>query len=381
MGHYTRRLVSYVAGTWMLLSASIANAEELTWTHYGIRPLAMGNAFVAVADDFNAIFYNPAGLARLKSWSGELLNPSLAISSNTVNAINGIKNLATSSPAGSSSTETEDKALEILQQNTGKTQYFNLSYTPHLVFPGFGFGLGLDAGGSLVVHRDISADVQVGPKLIAPFSFAKNFLEDRLSLGFSVKLVAQGGVNHNFGINDISAFTGKSGSTSGPKLKDFIEGGYGVGSDIGLLFTPIKTMQPTLGLSVTDLGGTPFKKADIQGESLAAPSTRLPSMNAGFSLRPWESHGMYLLTTVDAHAINQPTHYSKKFNVGAEWGWGSVLKVQTGLHQGSLSGGLQLDVFLLTLRFVTYTEQVGTIAGQDPNLQDRRYALQLKLLI
>jgi hypothetical protein len=55
--------------------------------------------------------------------------------------------------------------------------------------------------------------------------------------------------------------------------------------------------------------------------------------------------------------------------------------VQTGLHQGSLSGGIQLDVFLLTLRFVTYTEQLGTIAGQDANLQDRRYALQLKLLI
>ncbi|GEM_PF-987134 len=32
------------------------------------RALGMGNAFVAVADDVNAVFYNPAGLTRLKTW-------------------------------------------------------------------------------------------------------------------------------------------------------------------------------------------------------------------------------------------------------------------------------------------------------------------------
>jgi hypothetical protein len=32
----------------------------------GARPLAMGNAFVALADDINAIYYNPAGLVRLE---------------------------------------------------------------------------------------------------------------------------------------------------------------------------------------------------------------------------------------------------------------------------------------------------------------------------
>ena len=28
----------------------VAQADELKWTHFGVRPLAMGNAFVAVAD-------------------------------------------------------------------------------------------------------------------------------------------------------------------------------------------------------------------------------------------------------------------------------------------------------------------------------------------
>ena len=43
-----------------------AFSVEHRWTQYGLRPLAMGNAYVAVADDYNALFYNPAGLARIK---------------------------------------------------------------------------------------------------------------------------------------------------------------------------------------------------------------------------------------------------------------------------------------------------------------------------
>ncbi|MEW6481559.1 MAG: hypothetical protein AB1397_00885, partial [bacterium] len=33
----------------------------------GARPLSMGNAFVAVADDIHSIFYNPAGIANIKA--------------------------------------------------------------------------------------------------------------------------------------------------------------------------------------------------------------------------------------------------------------------------------------------------------------------------
>ena len=57
---------------------------DADWTHFGVRPLAMGNAYVAIADDYNALFYNPAGIARLKEWNGEFFNPAIAFSKNTV---------------------------------------------------------------------------------------------------------------------------------------------------------------------------------------------------------------------------------------------------------------------------------------------------------
>jgi hypothetical protein len=46
-------------------AAPPARADVPHPTLQGIRPLGMGDAFVAVVDDRNALYYNPAGLARL----------------------------------------------------------------------------------------------------------------------------------------------------------------------------------------------------------------------------------------------------------------------------------------------------------------------------
>jgi hypothetical protein len=359
--------------------SQIIQASEFRWTHFGIRPLAMGNAYVAVADDYNALFYNPAGLARLKEWDGELFNPYGQISTSTIKAFSDLSELVAGASGDTSS------VLDFLEKNTGKTHHVSFGITPHLVFPGVGFGAGLDLGATIIVHREISTDLDFGPELIAPVSYAQSFLEDRLSIGGSVKLVARGGVDRNFSIQDISVFSANSKNTdsgeTGPQLKDYVDGGYGFGFDAGLLFTPIKTMSPTLGISVTDIGGTSFKKTDIGSSALDIPDLRLPTVNTGVSILPWEANGMFLRASMDVHGINLPFHYSKKFNLGLEWGYGSIIKVQTGLHQGELSAGFEFDTFLFSCRFVSYAEQLGTIAGQDDNLKDRRYALQLKLLI
>src|SRR5262245_29850252 len=57
-------------------SARKASAAGLFVTPHGARPLGRGGAFVAGADDLNAIYYNPAGVANIDygqtGWSGFL---------------------------------------------------------------------------------------------------------------------------------------------------------------------------------------------------------------------------------------------------------------------------------------------------------------------
>lgn len=358
-----------------MLASLIANhafASELKWTHYGIRPLAMGNSFVAVADDYNALFYNPAGLARLKSWDFEVFNPRFGVSSSTLNTFKDFSKLF------SSKSSTVDATIDAFETLTGNAQWAHFGLTPHFIYPGWGLGIGLDFGGSMVVHRTISADVDAGFSAIVPLAFATNMLEDRLSLGMSLKGVFRQGVEREFSLADITAFSNNSTDSSGKKLKDYVIGGQGFGVDLGLLFTPTPEGEPTLGLSVTDLGGTSLKASKANGVELGKPAPRDPSLNAGISYKPIKTENYYVLTTVDAHALNQPIHFSKKLNFGTEWGFGDIIKLQAGLHQGGFSGGVEIDAWLVALRFATYAEQLGSVAGEN---EDRRYVAQLKMLL
>jgi hypothetical protein len=367
--YYLRFVAAIVLGN----AAQEASAQDVAWTHYGLRPLGMGNAYVSVVDDYNTLFYNPAGLARLESWDGELLNPILTVSKNTTTFASDLQKLA----SGSASDPTD--AIKILEKQSGKTQSFAFSIVPHLVFRNFGLGLAIDFNAKMGFHRYPSVFLDVGPQLILPIAFAMNFLENRLSVGFGVKAILKGGIVSEFSVQNLEALSSKSEGDSGPKLSDFVVGGLGIGTDFGILFTPIKTMSPTLGVSIADFGGTEFEEFNVQGEATGKPDSRLPAVNVGFSMKPWTSERQYVLAAIDVHQSNQPIHFSKKLNLGAEWGLGKqLLKVQVGLHQGYLTGGLQFDVGLLNIKLVSYAEELGAVAG---TIEDRRYALQFKLVI
>lgn len=356
-------------GLGFLLAAFSATgyAQSSKWTHYGIRPLAMGNAYVAVADDFNALFYNPAGLARLKTWDLEFINPSYEISKETVSFLEDISNLSGD----------VDGTLEFIEENSGTRQHMAFGFTPHFILPGFGFAIGVEFIGDMAFHSHPSVDLAIGPRIVIPVGFGFNFLDDRLSVGFAIKARAQGGVDRRFDIGDIEVFQQKT-EASKNKLKSFIQGGVGIGGDVGLLFTPTPYMKPTFGLSITDIGDTPFKEQDVGGDAVSAPRPVLASVNAGFSLTPVEVGRMFIRTSADVHSINQPFSFSKKLNLGLEWGFGEIIRIQMGLHQGYLSGGFQFDVGLINIRAAAYTEEIGSAAGVAP---DQRYALQLKFLI
>ncbi|MBP9706129.1 MAG: hypothetical protein KBD78_00690 [Oligoflexales bacterium] len=376
--NFTRIKLSLLLLLLAWMRDDLASAKELRWTHFGPRPLGMGNAFVAVADDYNALFYNPAGIARVKEWTGAFFDLGLEFSSGSLKMASELMDVM----GGSGGNETE--ILDFVQSHFGESHHLSLQWTPHLIFPGIGFGIGFETAMSAVFHRQISAELDFGPRVIMPITYARNFFEERLSVGASIKYVARGGVNNEFSIDTLQALGSKSTEgeeSDSPKIEDFIEGGQGVGFDFGVLLTPIKTMEPTVGISIMDIGGTKYKKMSVSGSALAAPEERLPAVNTGISIKPIQTDATYLMVALDSHAINQPEHYSKKFNLGLEWGYGKILKLQTGLHQGELTGGFQFDVRLLKVRFVAYTEQLGTTAGIDETKRDPRFLLDIKLII
>jgi hypothetical protein len=73
----------------LVLFASQAYGELIRQPYPGVRPTGMGNAFLAISDDNNAMWYNPAGLARVKGVHLSLIDTSLAVDSeDTFNRLN-----------------------------------------------------------------------------------------------------------------------------------------------------------------------------------------------------------------------------------------------------------------------------------------------------
>ncbi len=343
-----------------------------TWTQFGVRPLAMGNAFVGVADDFNALYYNPAGLARIKEWELEIINPKFDISANTYFLAKTLKKKGKMSLSDT---------FQTISDETGKPNYIGFSLTPYYIRPGWGFGLTSDTFASFIPHQDgVDIDTKAYTQLTTiPVSHARNFFANRLSLGATFKLIGTAGFDENVTMGNISLVVPKSQTGSNLKLKDFLVSGLGFGVDLGLLFTPSETpMEPTFGMSVINIGGIAYRKLLKSGTT--APNVA-PIVNTGFSIKPYKTDRMYVLVALDTHMINKPSHFSHKLNLGVEWGFGKIIKVEAGLHEGYLTGGFQFDVWLFKLRLATYRVDRSPLVGMENSLTDRRVVLQFKLLI
>lgn len=83
--------------TWLILAITYCFAAKAPF-HKSIRALSMGNAFVAVADDKDAVYYNPAGLWYMDRMGNYKTNPELGHYPN--NKFDARINIGASLPAG-----------------------------------------------------------------------------------------------------------------------------------------------------------------------------------------------------------------------------------------------------------------------------------------
>ncbi|MBI4778715.1 hypothetical protein HY792_07350, partial [Candidatus Desantisbacteria bacterium] len=61
-----KRLIEYGAVTHLALILMVFGCNGTTEACLGARPLSMGGAFVAVADDIHSCYWNPAGMGNLQ---------------------------------------------------------------------------------------------------------------------------------------------------------------------------------------------------------------------------------------------------------------------------------------------------------------------------
>jgi hypothetical protein len=366
-------LVSFVS-----VSAIADQSEYLHQPYISARVQGMGGAFVGLADDYNALFFNPAGLARLES--GEI-NLDLQIGGTPT-----ILNL--SSDIGSAGSDPQ-------KLQTALANYYgsHFSATTGLggtwVRPHWGVSL---LPVNLTVEADIhgvggaTAGVQAYQDTLLQFGYAWNITEDRrFSFGIAPKAVYRAYFEKALSILDFSS------STQLFRPQD-AEEGITVDADAGFLYTVdvpsggffkfLQYAKPQFGFAVRNIADEGF----LQNYHLYGAQT---SRNVDSKLERrfdvgskwelpefWVFKPRFLLDFRDMGT--RYANFKKTSHVGGELLWKAFgwLKggYRLGLSEGYVTAGVSAQLWIFLLDVATYSDDIGTSSAPK---ESRNYMVRL----
>ncbi|GMT42087.1 MAG: hypothetical protein IEMM0002_0498 [bacterium] len=335
-------------------TASGATMESL---YSGIRPLGMGNAFTAVANDENAAFYNPAGLNSVKD--GRIVLPIpptflVEVSQNTLDMVNDISNIDNSNISGT---------VDTLKKYVGKDQYARLAYFPNYTKRNFEIGFLANATFNMSVHQPsypyIDANIKADTGLIAALARGyklKN--KNKLQLGTTLKIIQRRGVNKRYTAVDLA--------DANYDFANDLKSKTGLGLNLGAIYTLEKhRFKPSFGISIRNLGDMGFGEAGLLKQSVnlgVALHSKLGPIPATFAFDWWDLTGN----------VGSDSDIPKRLHLGAEFKLHRMLEIRTGLNQGYISYGLEANLWIFKISYVNYSEEVGAYAGQE---EDKRQVL------
>lgn len=363
----------------MNLVSNVAKSDELLGPEIGVLPFAMGRAYSAVADDWLALHYNPAGLSLFEGVDFQITDLAIGINRETISNYSDYADLL-----GSGSSVDTFRAL------SGKHLHARLGSTTQLTIPGVAFGL--------IYQRVIDFENQ---NLIYPvtsvrdttdFGFAGGFgfgigkganRTKQLRFGLSLKYLRRTG-----GIKDIDIVELTSSSTSAI-LDQFSSSGWGVGLTLGMQYQlPINSRaEYTFSFVYHDIGNTSFgsnsdsdRPTRIEQNMIAGMAARFPiggAANRRVARRFGHPRSSSALTLAfDYSHINvslNQEQFAKRLHFGMNLAL-PIVSMQVGLNQSKISFGAGVDLGALKIQGASYAEELGSYAGQRA---DRRYLLSI----
>ena len=337
-------------------------AKQYPRLYRGIRPLGMGDAFTAVADDENALFYNPAGLSKISSFQIGVLNPLIEVSKKSIDLVQDSED---------ANLDDTGEVADLLEEYVGEHQHARVSLFPHVGFNVAGAGVMIGGLGQGTVDADIRNPVwpEAHVDMIVDYGAIGGFgLElplTGLRAGVALKFLQRESLSQIYTATDIAD------PDFGDRLEDDLHSGSGFSVDLGVIyelsFVPVFDTNVALVVqNVPEMDMGDAKDIDTQA-------------NLGLSIeKSFSAFGLVgALDYIDlTGGIEEDEDIAKRINIGAELRFLKFLSVRAGLNQGYVSAGATLDLWVLKFDFATYSEEIGAYAGQR---EDRRYVGQITI--
>jgi outer membrane protein OmpA-like peptidoglycan-associated protein len=326
----------------------------------GMRPMAMGGAGIAIADDENAMFYNPAGLARIQYWRFTL--PYFQVGTDThsfdqaqfwaahANDFSKFPNVPPETASALADTR-------IHAETEGSWKYIG----PH-----FGLGMWLNTDDlmttSAILVPQVHWDVEAA--LIEAMSFGWGWDIPHfgyLAVGSTFKATQRGVSNQTYNALELADLSGVDFNTQ-----------WGGGFDMGLMYQP--TSEITVAVVAADL------YTRIMDE------VQTPNLKVGMAYKPYWLNFQDLSTTLafdvvelnwqgDNEFKNSPENAAQlnlaKTRLGLEFVLSGLLALRGGMYEGYPTAGIGLLTGFINIEWTYFGRELGTYPGQNPEWNQR----------
>lgn len=341
-----------------------AHALELPEFYRGVRAMGMGNAFTAIADDADAVFYNPAGLSFNRAIAIRLLNPKIDASRDDIESVSSIKETASGFDAGA------------ISKFFGKNLYASATAYPSIQVPGF--VIGYYYGGHMHIVSRNQAMPRIEAKFIVDHGVVSGF--SREFRGISRRHFFRAGTTIKYlqrqGFDTVIPFN-KIVNADKDYFKSLIASSKtGVGFDLGVQYEmPVsKNIDIILASAWHDIGDTTFGN---EADAKRPPKIRNNLTLGGAFIyrlgRFFNRQADIKLAGEGRHMLEKNIDPRLKSHIGAEL-MIAGLGFQAGINQSSLCGGVSLDMGFIKVAAVTYGIDNQAYAFMD---RERRYMLQI----
>lgn len=358
-GELLARMAMTVLGALVLCDAQAwAQTPDLRSLYTGARARAMGGAFTGLADDEQAIFINPAGLAQVPDYRLTYLNLDVLASTDIY------------------STYTESRDLfqnfgdDTVNALLGKNIFARAQYTPSLLAAGFGVAAIVDYQGGLLARNPVFPTVQLGFQTTSgvQVAYGVSVLGRRgrskagrhdLRVGVAAKYLTRKGGFPTFDLLDlVNIDRAVVSNRLGPA-------GTGYGLDLGVHYAwrLSSNFEVMAGAAYNNIGDIAFRPPGNVAGTIR-PDPIFANLRAGVATR-YKTRGVSASWAFDLQNLNISTDWRKRVRTGAEVSI-PLFTFAAGLSQFYPTYGVTVDLLVARFTLLSFKEEFGVVLRQSP---------------
>lgn len=340
-----------------VMGAVTSSALEISTIHSHARALGMGDAFTAIASDSSSLFYNPAGLARVRGINWKIFD--VRAGANGLNTYNKIKDLNGASSGSQYADQIDGLYGEHVYTGVGAESAFTA--------PMFGFAVYDHADALVRVDNPIYP--QLYTSVINDLGYVGGFgapLSPFVHFGMDFRYVKRTGARLPFGAAFLADLDPK-------KIYSHVTGwGQGYGMDAGLnIVLPAPLFTATLSTVWRNIGQMSFRSDD--------PNTNIPTedndVTVGLGL-VFDTPLVSVAPALDLRYLNSSKYQmTRKINFGVEVGL-PIVDIRAGFREGYYTYGAGVNLGLFRVDAASYGVELGAYPGQ---IEDRRYVVEFTM--